>query len=91
MSKRKILAALKKKGLSAGEIEYERGCPTPDGYYDGWTIALDEKSEALCCTADADGDWWPVFTDGNLEEVMKWIESLPDCSSTTAKATGESE
>ncbi len=91
MSKRKILSALKKKGLSAGEIEYQRACPTPGGYCDGWTINLSEESELLCCDAACDWDWDPNFNGGAVDEVMEWIESLPDCSSAIAKATGESE
>jgi hypothetical protein len=38
MSKRKILAALKKKNIPVERVQYMRGEPTPSGYANGWAV-----------------------------------------------------
>ena len=45
MSKRKILAAFKKKNIPVVHVQYMRGCPTPSGYASGWDIEITEDTE----------------------------------------------
>jgi len=76
MSRRKILAALKKKNIPAERVEYIRGDPTPSGYADGWDIDMSEDTvdklfEAgfIRCQEDNQVD--------TTDEAIEWIESMP--------------
>jgi hypothetical protein len=45
VSKRKILAALKKKNIPVERVVYMRGVPTTSGYASGWDIEITEETE----------------------------------------------
>lgn len=77
-TKKKLLSLLKKKGLSVNYIEYKRGCPTPDGFADGWSARLDNKSERMCLSITYDFEY--EFNGYRNEGIIEWIDSLPDCS-----------
>ena len=77
MSKRQIVRALKKKGLSCSALYYDRGQATPGGYADGWEITLDEYSEVLLFQVQPLAESNPDCF--NTEEVLEWVEGLPDC------------
>ena len=78
MGKKKIEKALAKKGLSTSHLEFVRGDVTPGGYANGWEIELDEKSEDALFDAKFGGTYEPDCR--NVDEVMDWIESLPNCA-----------
>ena len=78
MSKKRIELALKKKGLVA-EIDYVRNEPTPSGYASGWDISLSEESENKLY-AIYGGYYEPDCR--TVKEVLEWVDTLPDCSST---------
>lgn len=80
MSKRRILAAFKKKNIPVERVEYMRGCPTPSGYANGWDVEISEEVEnrlfdagfSNCTTVNE------IDTTG---EVIEWIESMPELKS----------
>jgi hypothetical protein len=77
MSKKKIEAALRRKGLSCSTLEYNHHI-TPGEAVGGWDIELDERSEDLVADADPDfDDWEPDCF--NAVEALEWVASLPDC------------
>ena len=49
-TKKLIINLLEGKRLYTEYIEYERGCPIPSGYCEGWTIILDDYSKNLVHT-----------------------------------------
>lgn len=78
MSKRKILSALKKKGIKSDlvEIEYVRGIPTPEGYANGWDVTLsDDLADQLFALGFEDTAILYEFD--SLDQVLDWIDSLP--------------
>lgn len=90
MSKKKILRAIAKKGLSFEVCEYDRQA-TPHGMMPGWTIQLDDQSIDLAL--DYGADYEDLEPDcESAAEVLDWIASLPDCfdgaSSAAPTATG---
>lgn len=77
MSRKKIEAALRRKGLSCAVLEYNHQV-TPGEVVGGWEIELDERSEELVATADASfDDWEPDCF--NATAALDWVASLPDC------------
>ena len=76
MSKRQILSALKNKGLGAKCCQYDRGCPTPDGYWSGWHVVLDGESEEAILSAGYEDD--AECEELSSEDVLEWIEGLPN-------------
>lgn len=80
MSVRKIKSELKKKGFKPILVEYERGCPTPSGYGNGYNIVFEEDVELLDRIYDYDPDveFSSYMEIDTLEEVLEWIEELPD-------------
>lgn len=77
MSKTKIISALKAKGYTPLDIQYQRSCPVPEGYASGWDLEFDEATEELVYKAD----WRCKFTTfmefDNLKAVMDWVDTLP--------------
>lgn len=76
MSKRKILAALKKKNIPVERVQYMRGEPTPNGYANGWDIEITEDTENRLFDAG--------FSNCNqlneidtTDEVIDWISTMP--------------
>ena len=76
MSKRKILAALKKKNVPAERVEYMRGCPTPSGYANGWDIEISEDTEDRLFHEGFE-NCSTVNELDTTEDVLEWIESMP--------------
>ncbi|GEM_PF-6696639 len=78
MSKRKILSALKRKGLEAKTCEYGQET-SPGESYGAWNVELTEKSENKLLDAGVEVcDLEPNAF--NSTEVLEWIEGLPDCT-----------
>jgi len=77
MSKKKIEKLLKEKGIKAEIIEYQRGCPVPEGYANGWDLGFSEKTEddVWCAAKECGIEMLMEF--GSLKEVIDWIETLP--------------
>jgi len=76
MSKRKILAALKKRNIPIVRVEYIRGQPTPSGYANGWDVEITEETVNklfdagfINCEQVNEID----TTDG----VIDWINTMP--------------
>lgn len=80
MSKRKILAALKKKNIPVERVEYMRGCPTPSGYANGWDIVITEDTENRLFDAGFSNCCQENEID-TTDEVIEWIESMPELKS----------
>ncbi len=80
MSKRKILAALKKKNIPVKRVEYMRGCPTPYGYANGWDIEIPEGTVDMLFDAGFGGceQLNEIDTTSN---VIEWIASMPSLKS----------
>lgn len=76
MSKRKILAALKKKNIMAVRVEYMRVCPTPSGLADGWDIEISEETENKLFDAGF-SNCEQVNEIDTASEVIEWVESMP--------------
>lgn len=78
MSKRKIEAALKSKGLTCEVIEYGHHA-TPGEMVGGWDIELDEESTVAVLMADVHLDFDDLQPDcRNTDDVLEWIGSLPN-------------
>ena len=77
MSKKKIEKLLKAKGIEAETIEYQRGCPVPEGYASGWDLSFSEKTEDDVWCADRECKFETFMEFGRLKEVVDWIETLP--------------
>ncbi len=83
MSKRKILRAASRKGITFDELYFNRQCVTPEEIVSAWDIRLSEESENAIADAD------PSFTNftpdvWNTRMVLEWIDSLPDLIATGA-------
>lgn len=76
MSKRKILAALKKKNIPVERVEYMRGQPTPSGYANGWDIEITEDTENILFDAGF-SNCEQVNEIDTIDEVIEWINSMP--------------
>ena len=77
MSKRQIIAAAARKGITFDEIYFNRQCVTPEEIVSAWEIRLSEESEEAIATADPDfhnfvPDVW------NTAMALEWVASLPD-------------
>ena len=78
MSKRKILSALKKKGITPVSVEYVRSNPVPEGNASGWDIEFGRNVDdavyeinpkcGLDCFMELD----------DLKSVMDFIETIPN-------------
>lgn len=77
MSKKKIEKLLKEKGIKAETIEYQRGCPVPEGYANGWDLGFTEKTEDDVWCADKECNFEMFMEFGSLKEVTDWIKTLP--------------
>lgn len=76
MSARKIRALLKKKGIKAESITFQRSCPVPEGYASGYDLEFsDETVDKLFDVGFHNIDSFMEF--GALEEVETWIKSIP--------------
>ena len=80
MSKIKIEKALKAKGITATHIEYQRGCPVPEGYASGWYLEFDEETEDAMWDLDNCCSFFTYNEFDSLKQVMCWIEKLPTIS-----------
>ena len=76
MSKRKILAALKRKGIPVVRVEYMRGCPTPSGYANGWDIEISEETENKLFDKGFD-NCTTINEIDTTDEALEWVESMP--------------
>lgn len=86
MSKKKIEAALRRKGLSCSTLEYNQQV-TPGEVVSGWDIELDDRSEELVAAADpAFDDWEPDCL--NSSDALEWVASLPDCRTPSPRNEG---
>jgi hypothetical protein len=80
MSKRKILAAFKRKNIPVVRIEYMRGCPTPSGYANGWDIEITRETEDLLFDAGFEACTTLNELD-TTSDVIEWVESMPTLKS----------
>lgn len=79
MSKRKILAAFKKKNIPVVSVHYVRGVPTPSGYANGWDVEITENIESRLF--DAGFSNCSQFNEiDTTDEVIDWIASMPTLS-----------
>ena len=76
MSKRKILAALKKRNIPVVRVEYMRGQPTPSGYANGWDIEITEEIVNKLFDAGY-SDCEQLNEIDTTDEVIEWVESMP--------------
>lgn len=77
MSKKQIEKLLKAKGIEAKTIEYQRGCPVPEGYDNGWDLSFSEKMEDDVWCADRECHFETFMEFGSLKEVTDWVGILP--------------
>lgn len=76
MSKRKILSALKKKGIVPLHIEYVRGDVVPEGYANGWDIEFSDEDGDLAFDLGFVGlDGFMQFD--TTQEVLEYIDKIP--------------
>lgn len=76
MSKRKILAALKKKNIPVVRVEYMRGQPTPSGYANGWDIEITE--DTVNSLFDAGFSNCEQLNEiDTTDDVIDWINTMP--------------
>jgi hypothetical protein len=76
MSKRQILAALKKKNIYPVNVEYQRSCPTPSGYASGWDIELSDEAEIYIGQINPDIEVSTFMEFDSLEDVLEWINEI---------------
>jgi hypothetical protein len=76
MSKAKIEAALKKKGITPEELYFERSEPTPSGYAHGWTIEFSEETVSALYLVGYEDRLDPDAS--NSKEMLEWVSGLPD-------------
>lgn len=76
MSKRKILAALKKKNIPVERVQYMRGEPTPSGYANGWDIEITEDTENRLFDAGF-SNCEQLNEIDTTDEVIDWISTMP--------------
>lgn len=76
MSKTKIEAALRKKGITPEELYFERSEPTPSGYAHGWTIEFSEETVNALYLVGYEDRLDPDAS--NTTEMLEWVEGLPD-------------
>ncbi len=81
MSKRKILAACKRKGVSLVDAYYA-WIPEPGESVPCWTLILTEESRALFGV-----DSMNIFD--NVAAALEWIEELEPCVDTAPAMEGE--
>ncbi|MBL4832635.1 MAG: hypothetical protein JKY26_01565 [Pseudomonas sp.] len=77
MSKIKIEAALKRKGITAKNIEYQHSCPVPEGLASGWDIEFSEEMEYLVWAADESCGFSTFEEFDSLNSALNWIKKLP--------------
>lgn len=76
MSKRKILAAFKKKNIPVARVEYMRGCPTPSGYANGWDIEITEDTvNRLFDTGFSNCEQLNEID--TTDDTIAWINTMP--------------
>lgn len=80
MSKRKIEAALKRKGIIPTRVAFIRACPTPSGYGCGWDIELLDETEDMIYEADNSVNVSTYMEFDDLAHALSWIETLPNIS-----------
>lgn len=76
MSKRQILAALKKKNIYPVNVEYQRSCPTPSGYASGWDIELSDTAESYIEQINPEVEVSTFMEFDSLEDVLEWIDEI---------------
>lgn len=77
MSKRQILAAAKRKGVSFALLDWSIQT-TPGGTVGCWEAQIDEATEAAALSAGHDVANLKPSCCGPLAEVLAWIETLPN-------------
>lgn len=79
MSSRKIKQLLKQKGITPIEVRYERGCPTPYGYANGYSLEFDDDTEDRVFSLKPELGIIETYMDfDTTEQVYDWIETLPN-------------
>jgi len=78
MSKRKIEAELKNKGIKAERVEYMRSCPTPSGYAAGWDVDIPEETVNRIYNANPEVEAHESMEFDSLTDVLAWVEAVPD-------------
>lgn len=76
MSKRQILAAAKRKGITFDELYFNRQCVSPEEIVSAWEIRLSEESENAIYDIDPSLNFAPDLWTTPM--VLEWIETLPD-------------
>lgn len=79
MSSRKIRSLLSKKGITPLEVYYERGCPTPYGHADGYSLRFSEYTEDKVFELKPQLGLIETYMEFDTAgQVYQWIETLPD-------------
>jgi len=78
MAVAKMVKKLKDKGIVPISAKYERGCPVPEGYANGYIFTFSEALEDRVWEADKNVSFETTMELDNSKDVFEWIESLPD-------------
>ena len=76
MSKRQIMAAMKRKNIYPLNVEYQRSCPTPSGYARGWDIELSDSAESYIEQINPEIEVSTFMEFDSLEDVLEWIDEI---------------
>lgn len=74
----KMIKKLADKGITPISAKYERGCPVPEGYANGYLFIFSEALEDRVWEADRNVNFGTTIELDNSQDVFEWIESLPD-------------
>lgn len=78
MAVAKMVKKLRDKGIVPITAKYERGCPVPEGYANGYVFTFSESLENRVWDADKNVNFETTMELDNSQDVFEWIESLPD-------------
>ena len=78
MAVAKMVKKLGDKGITPISAKYERGCPVPEGYANGYVFTFSEALEDRVYKADESVKFETTMELDNSQEVFEWIETLPN-------------
>lgn len=78
MAVAKMVKKLRDKGIVPISAKYERGCPVPEGYANGYVFIFSEALENKVWEADKSVNFETTMELDDSQNVFDWIESLPD-------------
>jgi|TARA_B110000196_G_C21030289_1_gene607259 hypothetical protein len=74
----KMVKKLGDKGITPISAKYERGCPVPEGYANGYVFTFSEALENKVWEADKNVNFETTMELDNSQDVFEWIETLPN-------------